>query len=143
MILFLSSSVPPRLSGQSAVVQNLATQFRHDEMVIVGKRVPHGPAFEWPTDGPEIIYATGRWATDRRGARWWGRLQFPLLLAKTIAVAIRYRCKVLIVVSPPPEFVLAGYLAAKLTGMRLRPQSPAGPSKTPGTGVPQWAQLPV
>jgi hypothetical protein len=113
--------VPPLISGQTTIAINLAKQFSREEMVVAGEQPYEGPAFEWQEDWPQIFYLIKGWPRTRRGGRWWRRLLFPLLLMRCLRLARRYQCKILLVVFPNEEFLLAGYLTARWTGAKLYP----------------------
>jgi hypothetical protein len=120
-VLLLSRSVPPAMSGAAAVVANLARQFSREEMVVAGER-PNGPATaEWRPEWPELVYVAEGWPTELRGARWWRRVQFPLLLLRCVRLVRKHACTAIVVVYPKAEFLLAAYLTAVWTGARLFP----------------------
>lgn len=116
-ILLLSWTVPPETTGSAVIVGNLAKQFAREEMVVVGER-PHGrPAVVWKDTWPEIVYATTGWPQTRRGARWRRKAQIPLLVLRCWHLTRRYHCTRLLVVFPNEEFLLAGYLIARVSGI--------------------------
>ena len=120
-ILLLSWSVPPETSGSAIIVGNLAREFSRTEMVVAGERPYKRPLVLWKEEWPEIVYLTTGWPESRRGARWWRRLQFPLLFIRCLWLVRKYRCKTILVVFPNVEFLLAGYWTAVLTKSRLYP----------------------
>jgi glycosyltransferase involved in cell wall biosynthesis len=120
-VLLISWGVPPETTGSAIIVGNLAKQFTPEEMVVVGERPPERPSVCWKEDWPEIVYITQGWPPARRGARWWRRCQFPLLLFRSLYLARKHRCTNILVVFPNEEFLLAGYLTAKLTNARFYP----------------------
>jgi hypothetical protein len=120
-LLVLCWTIPPAQTGMAAVVGNLASQFSRDEMLIVGERPHHAPAAAWAHDRPELVYLVNGWPPTRRGARWWRKIQFLQLLVGCVRMARRHRCTSIMVVFPKVEYLLAGYLAAVVTGARLFP----------------------
>lgn len=120
-VLLISWGVPPETTGSAIIVGNLAKQFTPEEMVVVGERPSERPPVCWKEDWPEIVYITQGWPPARRGARWWRRCQFPLLLFRSVYLARKHRCTNILVVFPNEEFLLAGYLTAKLTNAHLYP----------------------
>ena len=120
-VLLISWGVPPETAGSAIIVGNLAKQFTREEMVVVGERPSSRPAVFWKEDWPEIISVTYGWSPARRGARWWRRCQVPLFLLRCLYQAKKHRCTSVLVVFPNEEFLLVGYLIAKLTKARLYP----------------------
>lgn len=114
-VLLISWGVPPETAGSAIIVGNLAKQFTREEMVVVGERPSSRPAVFWKEDWPEVIYLTHGWPSTRRGARWWRRCQVPLLLFRCLYQARKYHCTSVLVAFPNEEFLLVGYLTAKLT----------------------------
>jgi len=120
-ILLLSSGMPPKPVGSAVIVGNLAQQFTRDEMIVTGER-PHGRlTLAWRADWPHLTYATEEWPPGLRGARWWRRLQVPILLVRCVWLVWKQRCTAILVVFPTEEFLFAGYLAAALTRVKLFP----------------------
>ncbi len=120
-VLLISWGVPPETTGSSIIVGNLAKQFTHEEMVVVGEKPSERPSVFWKEDWPEIVYVTQGWPPTRRGARWWRRCQVPFMLFRCLYLAKKHRCASVLVVYPSEEFLLVGYLTAKLTKARLYP----------------------
>ena len=120
-ILLLSKSVPPETSGSAIIVQNLAKEFSRETMVLAGEWAYRKPAIIWKEEWPQIVYVIKGWPETRRGARWWRRLQFPLLLLRCLRLVRRFQCTAVVVVFPKEEFLLAGYLTAVLSGAKLYP----------------------
>lgn len=90
-------------------------------MVVAGER-PHGrPAIAWKEEWPEIAYVAKGWPQTSRGAQWRRRLQVPALVFRCLRLARKYRCAKLLVVFPSEEYLLAGYLVARLSGAQLYP----------------------
>jgi hypothetical protein len=120
-VLLLSWAVPPEPSGSAVIVGNLARQFTRNEMVVAGER-PYGRApVAWQADWPEIVYLIKGWPPTTRGARWWRRIQFPLLLVRCLRVARNHGCTAVVAVFPKEEFLLAGYLTSAWTRAKLFP----------------------
>jgi glycosyltransferase involved in cell wall biosynthesis len=113
--LLISWTVPPGITGSAVIVGNLATQFGPDEMIVAGEMPASVPADPWHESWPRIAYIAHPLPNTWRGARWWRRLQLPLMLARAIRLAIRNRCSSVIAVFPKEEFLLIGYLTALLT----------------------------
>lgn len=120
-ILLLSWTVPPETSGSAVIVGNLAKQFTRAEMVVAGEQPVRRPAVAWKEEWPEIVYVTTGWPDTRRGARWWRKLQLPVLLLRCLGLVRKYRCASLLVVYPNQEYLLAGYLTSLITGATLFP----------------------
>jgi glycosyltransferase involved in cell wall biosynthesis len=120
-ILLVSWTQPPETSGSAVIVGNLAQQFTRDEMVLIGERSHGRPAGAWKEEWPAQNYMADELAPSRRGARWWRRLQWPLALIRTISLARREHCNVVLTVFPKEEHLLIGYLTAMATGARFYP----------------------
>lgn len=90
-------------------------------MVVAGER-PHGrPAVAWKEEWPEIAYVAKGWPQTSRGAQWRRRLQVPALVFRCLRLVRKYRCTKLLVVFPSEEYLLAGYIVARLSGVQLYP----------------------
>jgi glycosyltransferase involved in cell wall biosynthesis len=120
-ILLLSWTVPPETTGSAVIVGNLAKQFSRDEMVVAGERPYRRPPVQWKADWPEIKFISHGWPQTRRGARSRRRLQIPLLIYRCVRLAKAYDCTQVLVVFPCEEYLLVGYLVAKMTGAQLFP----------------------
>jgi glycosyltransferase involved in cell wall biosynthesis len=120
-ILLLSRSVPPLISGSSTVVKTLARHFGADELIVAGERQRGDVGAAWPANGPRLVYIASGLPLSWRGARWWRRLQVPLMLWRTVRLVRQQRCNTLIAVFPIEEFLLVAYLAAVITGATLIP----------------------
>ncbi|MCS6263349.1 MAG: hypothetical protein H8K11_06280 [Nitrospira sp.] len=120
-VLLISWGVPPETTGSSIIVGNLAKQFARDEMVVAGEKPSERPSVFWKEEWPEIVHITQGWPPTRRGARWWRRFQIPFTLFRCLYLAKKHQCASLLVVYPSEEFLLVGYLTAKLTKARLYP----------------------
>jgi len=120
-ILLLSWTVPPEITGSSVVVENLAKQFTRAEMIVAGERPQRRTPIEWKEDWPEIAYLTQGLAQTARGARWRRKLQIPLLLFRCWRLVKANRCAAIVAVFPSEEYLLVGYLVARLSGARLYP----------------------
>jgi hypothetical protein len=120
-ILMLSWTVPPETTGSAVIVGNLAKQFSRAEMVIAGELPRDRPPVTWKDEWPEIHYVSKGWAATARGARWWRRLQIPLLVWRCFRLMRSHGCTQIMVVFPCEEYLLAGYLVALLSGARLYP----------------------
>ena len=120
-VLLISWGVPPETSGSSIIVGSLAKQFSREEMIVVGERPFARPSVHWKDDWPEVVCATKGWPTTRRGARWWRRAQLPWLLLRCVYLARMHGCTKVVAVFPNEEFLLVGYLTAKLVGAWFYP----------------------
>jgi glycosyltransferase involved in cell wall biosynthesis len=118
-ILYLSWSVPPDTSGSAIIALNLLQQFTREEMVVAGEKPCGKPPVQWKPGWPELCYVQSVWPVTGRGLRWWRLLQFPLLLWRCLRIIRRHRVDRIVAVYPKTQFLLAGYLAARLTGCKL------------------------
>jgi len=120
-ILLISRTIPPEITGSSIIVGNLAKQFTADEMILAGER-PYGrPPVVWREDWPRLVYIAAGWPEAWRGARWWRRLQIPLMLLRSVRLAKKHRCSAVVAVFPKEELLLIGYLTAWWTGAAFFP----------------------
>lgn len=115
-ILLLSWTVPPETTGSAVIVGNLAKQFSRSEMIIAGENPRDKPAVAWKDEWPQIIYISNGWPHSRRGVRWWRKLQIPVLIWRCLRLAQKHQCTKIIIVFPCEEYLLVGYVVAKLTG---------------------------
>jgi hypothetical protein len=120
-ILLLSWGVPPVTAGSAVIVGNLARQFTPDEMILASER-PHGKsAIGWRDDWAKLAHIAVGWPPTWRGARWWRRLQLPLMVLRAAYLVLRHRCSTVVAVFPNEEFLMTGYLTALLTGASFFP----------------------
>lgn len=119
--LLISWAVPPGTTGSAVIVGNLAKQFARHEMVVVGEKPTSSPPVAWKEDWPEIKHVTWTLPPTARGARWWRWCQVPWLLWRCLSLARAQHCTNIVAVFPSAEFLLVGYLTARLTGARLFP----------------------
>lgn len=120
-ILLISWTIPPDLSGSAVIVGNLAKQFQRTELVLAGERPIGAPRVTWREEWPELAYIALGWPKSWRGARWWRRLQLPIMLLRCVYLSIRSRCNVVVAVFPKEEHLLVGYLTAVLTHVPFIP----------------------
>jgi glycosyltransferase involved in cell wall biosynthesis len=120
-ILLLSWTVPPETTGSAVIVGNLAKQFSRSQMIVAGERPRNKPAIVWKDEWPEISYVSKAWPQTRRGARWWRKLQIPVLVLRCLRLAWKQQCTRIVVVFPCEEYLLVGYMVAKITGAALFP----------------------
>jgi len=118
-ILLISWTLPPEPTGSAVIVGNLAKQFSADEMVVAGERPYRRPSVSWRDNWPRLMYIASALPPTWRGARWWRRLQLPLMLWRSMSLVRKYQCSVVVVVFPNEEFLLVGYLTALWTGAPL------------------------
>ncbi|MGA2030819.1 MAG: glycosyltransferase [Thermoguttaceae bacterium] len=118
-ILYLSWSLPPDTSGSAVIALNLLRQFTSDEMIAAGEKPCGKPPLEWNDRWPEIVYVQSVWPFTARGIRWWRLLQFPRTLWRSVRLIRRQHVDRIVVVFPGPLFLLAGYLAARITRTRF------------------------
>lgn len=117
--LLLSWGVPPTKTGSAVIVANLARQFDSGEMVVASEQ-PHGEGNAgFGANGPRLAYIAKGWPTTWRGARWWRRVQLPLMIARSVFLCRRYGCSNVIAVFPNEEFLIVGYVTSLLTGSRF------------------------
>lgn len=112
--LLISWTIPPDTSGSAVIVGNLAKQFQRTELVLAGERPINAPGVTWREEWPELAYIALGWPASWRGARWWRRLQLPIMLLRSVYLAIRSRCTAVVAVFPKEEHLLVGYLTALL-----------------------------
>jgi glycosyltransferase involved in cell wall biosynthesis len=123
-VLLVSWGLSPWRAGSAVVVENLAAQFRADEMVLAGQRpVDWKPSLSRPT-GPRTYHISREWTWPRRGRRFvhWVRwLLLPVVVWRLVRVIRRERCDTVLAVFPNEFYLLAAYLAAKATKTRFLP----------------------
>ncbi|HEX2054969.1 MAG TPA: hypothetical protein VHF07_00655, partial [Nitrospiraceae bacterium] len=119
--LLLSWTVPPETTGSAVIVGNLAKQFSRSEMIVAGERPWGKPSVAWKDEWPEICYVSNGWPQSRRGARWWRKLELPALAWRCLWLVRKHQCTRIVVVFPCEEYLLAGYIVAKLTGAAFFP----------------------
>jgi glycosyltransferase involved in cell wall biosynthesis len=118
-VLLVSWSLPPEPTGSAVIVGNLAKQFRADEMVLAGEKPCGRPPVTWKRHWPRLKHIAVGLPPNWRGARWWRRVQLPLMLLRSILLVKKLRCAAVLVVFPNEEFLLVGYLTALWTGIPL------------------------
>ncbi|MGA2618525.1 MAG: glycosyltransferase [Thermoguttaceae bacterium] len=118
-ILYLSRHIPPDTSGSAIIALNLVQQFSREEMIVAGEKPCGKPAVAWNDRWPQVLYIQSLYPFARRGTRWWRLAQFPRTLWRCIRLVRRQGVDRLLVVFPGALFLLAGYLTARLTGVRL------------------------
>jgi glycosyltransferase involved in cell wall biosynthesis len=120
-VLLISGSIPPNITGSAVIVGNLAKQFTADEMIVGGEWPIGRPAVAWRDDWARLVYLAVGWPATWRGARWWRRLQFPLILLRSVRLAKKHRCSAVVAVFPKEEFLIIGYLTALWTSASFFP----------------------
>jgi hypothetical protein len=120
-ILLISWTIPPDTSGSAVIVGNLAKQFQRTELVLAGELPISAPRITWREEWPELAYIALGWPALWRGARWWRRLQLPIMLLRSVYLAIRTRCTVVVAVFPKEEYLLIGYLTAVIVRVPFIP----------------------
>lgn len=119
--LLISWTIPPDTSGSAVIVGNLAKQFRRTELVLAGERPIGAPSLTWREEWPELAYIAIGWPPTWRGARWWRRLQLPIMLLRSVYLAIRAQCTAVVAVFPKEEHLLVGYFTALALRIPLIP----------------------
>lgn len=117
--LLVSWGVPPALAGSAVIVQNLASQFGGEELVVAGEKPPHNTSFQWGNEKPRIEYIASPLPRGLRGEKPWRRLQIPRMLAKTVRIARAEGCRNVIGVFPDETYLFVSYLTARLCKTRF------------------------
>ncbi len=118
-MLVLSWSIPHMTTGAAVVMGNLATQFRRDEMTLVGAYDPSAPTAYWQKDWPRLRYAMLQPPDAQPGARWIRWVQFPFVLLLSLWLTFLHRRNLLFAVYPDQIFLLAAYCVSLATGLPL------------------------
>lgn len=120
-VLFVSRSVPPRLSGSATIIDNLRRQFGAAEMVVAGRCSPiEADNSEVEEDvAPVVAIASNWWPLKRAKTlfEWVKWLGLPIVVWRLWRLSQRENCSILLVVYPDAFFLLAAYLVAR--GRRL------------------------
>ena len=119
MILLLSRSVPPKISGTSSIVLNLAKNFNRHNMVLVGAFEPNCPLNSLSDEFPEIKYVSRTF--NIRGARWLHWLQAPIIFFQTLYLALIKNCKAFIILYPNEIHLFVGYLVGLILKIPIFP----------------------
>jgi glycosyltransferase involved in cell wall biosynthesis len=110
--LLISWNIPPDTSGSAVIVGNLAKHFKRTELLLAGERPIGAPGVAWRGEWPELAYIARGWPASWRGARWWRRLQLPIIFLRSVRLAVKGRCTAVVAVFPKEEYLLIGYLTA-------------------------------
>ena len=118
-ILLISWTLPPETTGSAVIVGNLAKQFNADEMIVIGEKPHSRPPVSWHNEWPRLVYIASALPPTWRGARWWRRLQLPMMLLRSMFLIRKTECSAIIVVFPNEEFLFLGYILASWTGLPM------------------------
>ncbi len=116
-VLYLSWTIPPETTGSAIIAMNLAKRFTREEMLLAGERPYCKPPVAWNRHWPELHYVQSVWPVTGRGLRWWRLLQLPRTLWSCVRLVRREGIDRILAVFPDWKFLLAGYLAARITGV--------------------------
>ena len=117
--LVISSSSTPSAGGSGAVMCNLLQRFERHEVAVVCSLWVRGLRTIWGKHWPTRVYGMIR--VQGGGDRGTRLLQLPLLLVVSLLVALTCGRPVVMVVYPPEEFLLVGYLVSIITRRPLLP----------------------
>ena len=123
-ILLVSWGLAPLLTGSAVIVENLADQFREDEMVLAGERPAAWDGTVRPPTLPRTYHVSREWTWPRRGRRFvhWVRwLTLPIVVWRLRGIIRCEQCAVVLAVFPNEFYLAAAYLAALLTGAAFYP----------------------
>ncbi len=112
-ILLVSRSVFPMPSGSSVIVNNLASQFSKDEMVLLGEEVRHKSYEAWPRLNPDIYRVNLKYSSIPRLGKYFKFFELKKTIRIIKDVAIKEGCTAILAINPDEYFLCASYLASK------------------------------
>ncbi len=125
-ILLVSWSVLPSNGGSSVIVENLASNFTKDEMIVLGseKLIQDNNNISRKKTGPEFHYFFSELYFLGRGYRyftWFRKWRFKPLIKKIKAMIIKEKIDQVIAVYPNPFYCHAACIAAKELNIPFSP----------------------
>ena len=121
-ILLVSWSVLPNNGGSSVIVENLASNFSKDEMVVLGSRelIQRNNPIKRKKTGPQFHYFFSELYFFGRGYRyfvWFRKWRFKPLIKKIITIIKQEQIDHVVAVYPNPFYCHAACIAAKELGI--------------------------
>jgi glycosyltransferase involved in cell wall biosynthesis len=123
-ILLVSWCLAPLLTGSAVIVENLAAQFRRDELVLAGERPASWNREARSASMPRTYHVSREWTWPRRGRRFvlWVRwFTLPIVARRLWNIIRREQCSIVLAIYPSAFYLCAAYLAARLSGATFYP----------------------
>jgi glycosyltransferase involved in cell wall biosynthesis len=106
------------------IVENLADQFRQDELVLAGERPATWAGDDRSPYKPRTYHVSREWTWPPRGRRFveWVRwFTLPIVVSRLRRIIRREQCSIVLAVFPNEFYLCAAYLAAFITGATFYP----------------------
>lgn len=85
-------------------------------MIVAGERPRNGLLADWPIDSPQLHWIALPLPSRWRGHNIWRWMQVPLMVWHLIRLTRCKSCRVVLAIFPDEAYLLAAYLAARVTG---------------------------
>ncbi len=118
-ILLISWTLFPATSGSSVIVNNIASQFSKDEMVMVGEAVPGKNTRTWDSSYPDIHYVNPNISIRGRGQTWFRWANANKVISQVTKIAKDEGCTKILTIFPDDFYLNVGYQVSKKLGLPL------------------------
>jgi len=112
-LLIVSWVVHPWPSGSSVIVNNIASQFRQDELVLFGEEYLNDTDLSWPSNYPKIHYTNPNINIRGRGQRYLRWVNIRKVINEIIEVVERENVNKILCIFPDEFYLFAAYTVSK------------------------------
>lgn len=118
-LMIVSWTLYPWTSGSSIIVNNIASQFGKEELVLFGEKEPIRSAKDWPKDFPNLYHTDPNLRIKNRGQRHLRWFKFNTLVKEICRVAKQEKVSKILCIFPDDFYLYAAYRASKKLNIPL------------------------
>lgn len=118
-LLIVSWTLHPWPTGSSVIVNNIASQFSQDELVLYGEKYPNLDNREWDSNYPNIIYADPRFTVNDKGYRYLKWLSTFRLIRELKKIVKSEGVSKILCIYPNEHYMYVCYKVSKALGIPM------------------------
>lgn len=117
--MIISWTLYPWPSGSSVIVNNIASQFSQDQLVMLGEEYPNETQDSWPENFPKIHYVNPNLSIGGRGQTHFRWLNIRKVINKICKVAKAEKVDKLLCIFPDDFYLYTAYRVSKKMNIPL------------------------
>ncbi len=118
-ILLVSWTLHPWPTGSSVIINNIASQFTQDEMVLMGEEFNEPESSPWPKEYPKIHYVNPNINVFGKGQTLFRWMKVKAVINQIIKIVKQENANKILCVYPDDFYLYASYVASKKLNIPL------------------------